>query len=80
MAVSQWKDQEPISCSAHEAGYLSWSSVLEERVANSGKECLISRTDELVIKSEGKQAKSKSLLSSMSFLVGCHMKWGGGHI
>lgn len=61
MAVSQWNNQEPSSCSVHDVGFLSWSSGLKKEGSNPENGCLSSKTDELVIKSEGKQAKSKGL-------------------
>ena len=77
LVVQQWlsSDEEAKNLiaaqSTHKAGCLSWSpfcfGILKKQILMSAKACFFSRKDELMSKSEGKQAKSKAILLPCSF-------------
>lgn len=75
MADSGWKEQEPASCSIHEASVFSWSLVSvggpKKRVLISAKKHLVGKLDELASGSGAGRQKAK-VSSSGSSNVGRH--------
>lgn len=77
MTVFQERDQKSSSCAVHKVRCglfgLCWNPKIIDY--NTSEGILSNRLDEHANKGEGMQAKSKNLISFVSFYVGCYQKF-----